>query len=51
MAAAAGFRDDFIYGEIALSPSKRKLPTEQLMSKEAKAAFTEWKAKEDKVLY
>jgi guanine deaminase len=50
-AAEAGFLDHFIYDEISLPPSKRKLPSEQLMQQEALAAFAEWKAKPDKVPY
>ena len=50
-AAAAGFRDDFIYDEISLPPSKRKVPSEQLMPEGALAAFAEWKAKPDKTPY
>jgi len=50
-AAAIGFDDDFIYQEIPLPIKKRKVPMKQLMRKEAKAAFNEWKNKTDKVLY
>jgi guanine deaminase len=50
-AAAIGFDDDFIYQEIPLPLKKRKIPMKQLMRKEAKAAFEEWKKKMDKILY
>jgi tRNA(Arg) A34 adenosine deaminase TadA len=50
-AAAIGFDDDFIYQEIPLPMKERKLVMKQLMRKEAKAAFDEWQAKVDKVLY
>ena len=50
-AADAGFQDDFVYEEISLPPQKRAIPMEQLMHHEALAAFDEWKAKPDKVLY
>lgn len=46
-----GFSDQFIYEEIALDPSQRKLLTEELLPEEAKAVFEEWKNKEDKVEY
>ena len=50
-AAAINFDDDFIYAEVARSIGKRKLPMQQLMHKEALAAFVEWKNKPDKVVY
>jgi tRNA(Arg) A34 adenosine deaminase TadA len=50
-AAAIGFDDDFIYQEIPLPIKERKIPMKQLMRKDAKAAFDEWQAKVDKVLY
>lgn len=50
-AAAIGFDDDFIYQEIPLPIKKRRVPMKQLMRKEAKAAFDEWKNKVDKILY
>jgi tRNA(Arg) A34 adenosine deaminase TadA len=50
-AAAAGFRDDFIYDEIPLAPSQRKVPSEQLLPEGALAAFAEWKANPDKTPY
>jgi tRNA(Arg) A34 adenosine deaminase TadA len=50
-AAAAGFDDEFIYGEISLAPTARRLPATQFLRERALAALVEWKAKPDKVLY
>jgi tRNA(Arg) A34 adenosine deaminase TadA len=50
-AQSAGFDDDWIYGELALPPDQRCLPTERLLRDQALAAFAEWKAKPDKVPY
>lgn len=46
-----GFDDSFIYDEIALAPSLRKLPSEILLRDEAILAFEAWAEKEDKVEY
>jgi len=50
-AAEIGFDDEFIYHEIPLPLKKRKIAMKQLLRKEARTAFDEWKIKEDKVLY
>lgn len=50
-AAAADFDDEFIYREIPLPITKRKLPMRQMMRKEALAVFREWEKKADKVIY
>lgn len=50
-AARIAFDDDFIYREVALPISQRKIPMKQLLRKEALAAFVEWKNKTDKVAY
>lgn len=50
-AARIAFDDDFIYREVALPISSRKIPMKQLLRKEALAAFVEWKHKADKVPY
>jgi guanine deaminase len=50
-AAAIGFDDDFIYGQIALSPGKRATAMQQLLRDEALATFREWEAKPDKLPY
>jgi guanine deaminase len=50
-AAAIGFDDQFIYDEIDLSLTARKLPAEQLLRNEAIVAFREWQSKTDKIDY
>ena len=50
-AARIAFDDDFIYREVALPISRRKIPMKQLLRKEALTAFVEWKNKADKVSY
>lgn len=50
-AAEIGFDDDFIYQEIALPYSERKIPILRIMEKEALEAFKEWSEKSDKVHY
>ena len=50
-AAAAGFDDDFIYKEIDLPISERKIAFIQLLQEEAQEVFNEWKKKEDKIKY
>jgi guanine deaminase len=50
-AADIDFDDQFIYQEINLDVTKRKLPFEQLMRTEALEAFKLWKAKQDKIVY
>jgi tRNA(Arg) A34 adenosine deaminase TadA len=50
-AAGAGFDDDFIYHEIDLSPSQRRIPFESMQSIEALTVFDEWKLKPDKTAY
>lgn len=46
-----GFDDSFIYDELALSPIRRRLPSEPIMRQEALQAFRKWKQKEDKTEY
>lgn len=41
-AAAAGFGDAALYGEFALQPEARALPTECRLQAEAQAAFAAW---------
>lgn len=41
-AADINFDDNFIYDEIELPVTQRKLPTIQLLRDEAQTAFTEW---------
>jgi guanine deaminase len=50
-AARIAFDDDFIYREVALPISQRKIPMKQLLRNEAMTAFIEWKKKEDKIAY
>ena len=50
-AAEIGFDDDFIYQEIALPYSERKIPILRIMEIEALEAFKEWSNKNDKIRY
>src|SRR6266446_3727339 len=50
-AARIDFDDDFLYREVALPISKRKIPMKQLLRVEAMMAFNEWANKADKVRY
>jgi guanine deaminase len=50
-AADAGFDDAFIYREIVLPVTQRRLRGESLLRAESLAALAEWKAKPDKVPY
>lgn len=50
-AAKINFDDQFIYEEIKLNPSNRKLPFVQISHDEAIEAFQLWDKKEDKVKY
>ncbi|PCH68995.1 MAG: tRNA-specific adenosine deaminase [Bacteroidetes bacterium] len=46
-----GFDDSFIYEEIELPISERKIPTSQMLREEGIKVFEEWDAKNDKTLY
>jgi tRNA(Arg) A34 adenosine deaminase TadA len=50
-AAAIGFDDEHIYGEVAKPIEDRAIPTVKLAMPEAEAVFAEWRAKPDKILY
>jgi tRNA(Arg) A34 adenosine deaminase TadA len=50
-AARIGFDDDFIYHEVALPVSHRKIPMTRLLRDEAQKVFVEWKNKPDKIRY
>lgn len=50
-AAEIGFDDDFIYQEISLPYSERKIPILRIMEIEALEAFKEWSNKNDKIRY
>ncbi|HUO32640.1 MAG TPA: nucleoside deaminase [Bryobacteraceae bacterium] len=42
-AAAAGFDDSYIYGELAAPPAARRIPTIYLMREQAGRAFEAWR--------
>jgi len=50
-AAAVGFDDAWIYGEIALAPKDRSMSMVHQPRDDALAALTEWQAKPDKIPY
>ena len=50
-AAAAGFSDDFIYGEVSKHWKTRALPAEQILPEEARKAFEAWQQKEGRISY
>ena len=47
----AGFDDKFIYREMALPLTERKIPAYQALPEEGLAVFHEWKKKEDRKKY
>ncbi|MFH1223399.1 MAG: nucleoside deaminase [Pseudomonadota bacterium] len=50
-AAKAGFDDGFIYRDIKLKPSKRKIKFRQIKHKDAEQLFKLWNKIENKTLY
>ena len=50
-AARAGFDDDFLYRELNLPPSQRKLALTSMMRDQALATFDAWRAKPDRKSY
>ena len=50
-AAAIDFDDDFIYKEINVPVSERKIPSKQILQDEGKLVFDAWRDKEDKIEY
>lgn len=50
-AAEAGFDDQFIYDELNLPYSDRKIPFHQIVQDEAKKVFENWILKENKTVY
>lgn len=50
-AANAGFDDSFIYEEINIPLTDRKIPSQQMMQDKAQEVFIEWKKMEDKKEY
>jgi guanine deaminase len=50
-AAAIGFDDAFIYGEMPKTPAERILPMQHLPTDEAEAVFHDWMRKADRIAY
>ncbi len=50
-AAAIGFDDDYFYREVAKPMSELDVPASRLLPDEARAVFSEWNARPDKVRY
>ena len=50
-AAKIGFDDNFIYDELLIDLTKRKIPSQQLNQNEAIKAFQEWELKTYKIEY
>jgi DNA-binding LacI/PurR family transcriptional regulator len=50
-AANIGFDDQFIYEELDLAISSRKMPLKQMLRDEAKLVFDNWQNKQDKTDY
>ena len=50
-AAKIGFDDSFIYAELKVSSTERRIPAMQIMRDEALEAFREWEKKPDKIQY
>ena len=50
-AASVGFDDSFIYKEIALQPSQRRIPATELLRLESLKVFKKWAEKSDKIKY
>jgi len=50
-AAAAGFDDSFVYEELKLAPSQRRIPFEPMMREAGLEPFREWTQKGDRIRY
>jgi guanine deaminase len=50
-AAGAGFDDAFIYEELKIAPSARRIPMTQLLRDDSLAIFSAWKQQENKTRY
>jgi guanine deaminase len=50
-AAGAGFDDEELYRELALPPTTRKLPMQQILRDKAVEVFEEWKRMPGKIMY
>jgi guanine deaminase len=50
-AAGAGFDDAFIYDELKLTPTSRRIPMTQMLRDDSLAIFSVWKQQENKTPY
>jgi tRNA(Arg) A34 adenosine deaminase TadA len=50
-AAASGFDDSFIYGELKLAHAARRIPFEQIMGGAGLEPFREWTQKDGRIPY
>jgi len=50
-AAAIGFDDAYIYGQVCLPPDRRDIPMVRLLADEARPVFDAWQRKPDKIPY
>jgi guanine deaminase len=50
-AATIGFDDDYFYREVARPMGERDIPAERWLADEARAVFSEWAGRTDKVRY
>jgi tRNA(Arg) A34 adenosine deaminase TadA len=50
-AAEAGFDDSFIYDELKISKSERRIPFESMMPEAGLEPFREWTQKNDRIKY
>jgi guanine deaminase len=50
-AAAAGFDDSLIYGQIAMDPGERQIPMRHVALKDALAPFEEWRKSAERTEY
>jgi guanine deaminase len=50
-AAAAGFDDQFIYEQLALTADQQRIPMQQLACKQLTSPFAVWQAMEGKITY
>jgi guanine deaminase len=50
-AATIGFDDDYFYRQVARPMNDRDIPAERLLADEARAVFSDWAGRTDKVRY
>jgi tRNA(Arg) A34 adenosine deaminase TadA len=50
-AASIGFDDEFLYHELTVPLSHRRIPIDQLLRDEAFEVFREWEKMENKIRY